>query len=625
MKYERLSGILKALTVLFACTVAGVSLGIENRAEAQSVSVDYGSQKIWVGEPNRITFSVANATDFEDPILPEVDGLDFVFVGAVNTASSITIINGVRSESNSVDLTVEIMPQHAGSFVVPGIKIEVDGSIYESKPFTFDAIAATNDGRLIVDIERAGGPVYIGEPIQLVLQIWVKVFHSDRLDMDVNESTTWRLIKHNDSEWGPFAESLQTLGRGGRRPSGRLVKREGGDYYLYEITRDLRTTGIGAIDELSDINISMSYPMGLVQSRSRSIFRRSDVEFSGLMPIRARAEVQPIDVMPLPEEGRPEYFRGAVGDFIVRAGARPTDVAVGDPITVTLLVGSLDGDPSALDTLRPPPLAEMTELTEFFRIPKDPIAGEIEDTIKLFSQTLRPRSEEVTEIPPIPFSFFDPDRGEYQTVWTQAIPIQVRPAETLAAADIVRAGDQSSISSGDGSTPTENDEEIQAGLRANFPMGPGMLSTSSRTLGYVTLGVVAIPPAFFAAIAMFAVRRRWKQSHTALIRSRSASNRAQNTLRNARDETDIALAIRGYVCDRSGRPATSLTSSETMRLARQAGADAPLLANMNNLFRSLERSGYSGDNVATTMQSKEAAEVIRELDRCQWSTPKEMA
>jgi hypothetical protein len=625
MKYERLSGILKALTVLFACAVAGFSLGIENRAEAQSVSVDYGSQKIWVGEPNRITFSVANATDFEDPILPEVDGLDFVFVGAVNTASSITIINGVRSESNSVDLTVEIMPQHAGSFVVPGIKIEVDGSIYESKPFTFDAITATNDGRLIVDIERAGGPVYIGEPIQLVLQIWVKVFHSDRLDMTVNESTTWRLIKHNDSEWGPFAESLQTLGRSGRRPNGRLVKREGGDYYLYEITRDLRTTGIGAIDELSDINISMSYPMGLIQSRSRSIFRRSDVEFSGLMPIRARAEVQPIDVMPLPEEGRPEYFRGAVGDFIVRAGARPTDVAVGDPITVTLLVGSLDGDPSALDTLRPPPLAEMTELTEFFRIPKDPIAGEIEDTIKLFSQTLRPRSEEVTEIPPIPFSFFDPDRGEYQTVWTQAIPIQVRPAETLAAADIVRAGDQSSISSGDGSTPTENDEEIQAGLRANFPLGPGMLSTSSRTLGYVTLGVVAIPPAFFAAIAMFAARRRWKQSHTALIRSRSASNRAQNTLRSARDETDIALAIRGYVCDRSGRPATSLTSSETMRLARQAGADAPLLANMDDLFRSLERSGYSGNNVATTMQSKEAAEVIRELDRCQWSTPKEMA
>ena len=494
MNNERSSIFLAALVALIACTLAGGQLGLEKSANAQNVSVDYGSPKIWVGEPNRITFTVRNAENLEEPVLPKVEGLEIEYGGTTNTSTSISIINGKRSELNTVDLAVEILPKHPGDFTVPSIKINVDGSIYESKPFTFEAIEASNDGRLIVDVERAGGSVYIGEPIQLVLRLWVKAFHSDRFDITVNESTTWRLIKHNQSEWGPFAESLQSLGRGGRRPSGRLVTRQDGDYYLYEITRELRPSGTGAIDELSDINILMSYPMGLVQSRSRSIFRRSDIEFSGLMPISARAEVQEIDVKPLPEEGRPEYFRGAVGDFIVRAGARPTDVAVGDPITVTLLVGSTDGDQSALETLRPPPMAEMTEITEDFRIPKGPIAGEVEDTIKVFSQTLRPRSDEITEIPPIPFSFFDPDRGEYQTVWTQAIPIQVSPAETLAATDIVRSGGQASTNDEETQMPSENDD-LETGLKANFPVGLGMLASSSRTLGYVTVGVVAIPPA----------------------------------------------------------------------------------------------------------------------------------
>jgi hypothetical protein len=624
MNNERSSIFLTALVALIACTFAGPQLGLEKSADAQSVSVDYGSPKIWVGEPNRITFTVRNAEKFEDPILPKVEGLEIEYVGTTNTSTSISIINGKRSELNTVDLAVEILPKHPGDFTVPSIKINVDGSIYESKPFDFEAIEASNDGRLIVDVERTGGSVYIGEPIQLVLRLWVKAFHSDRFDITVSESTTWRLIKHNQSEWGPFAESLQSLGRGGRRPSGRLVTRQDGDYYLYEITRDLRPSGTGTIDELSDINILMSYPTGLVQSRSRSIFRRSEIEFSGLMPISARAEVQEIDVKPLPEEGRPEYFRGAVGDFIVRAGARPTDVAVGDPITVTLLVGSTDGDQGALETLRPPPMAEMSELTKDFRIPKDPIAGEVEDTIKVFSQTLRPRSDEITEIPPIPFSFFDPDRGEYQTVWTQAIPIQVSPAETLAATDIVRSGGQSSTNDDEDRTPSGNDD-LETGLRANFPVSPSMLASSSRTLGYATVGVVAIPPACFVAIALLAVRRRWKQSHPALIRSRGARNQAQLALRNAGNESDIALAIRGYVCDRSGRPATSLTSSESMRLARKAGADAPLLARMDDLFRSLERSGYSGEQKSTETQSRDAAEIIRELDRCQWTTPKEIA
>lgn len=610
-------------STLLGVLAAGL-LGFEGTAHAQSVSVDYGAERIWAGEPNRVTFSVANATEYGEPVLPEVDGVTMRYLGATNTATSITIINGVRRESSSVDLVIEITPDGPGTFRIPSIAIDVDGRIHESKPFAFTAIEPENDGRLIVDIERAGGPVYLGEPVDLVLRIWVRPFRSDEHEVTINDSTTWRLIKHGDSDWGPFEETLQELARSGRRPAGRLVNRAEGEYYLFELTRQLRPTGIGSIDDLSDVEIAMSYPLGLTESRSRSIFRRSELEFTGLMPITARAEVRDIDVMPLPEEGRPEDFRGAVGDFIVRAGARPTNVAVGDPITLTLLVGSVDGDETVLETLRPPPLADLPDLTSRFRIPKDPIAGEVEDTIKVFSQTLRPRSDEVTEIPPIPFSFFDPDSGSYRTVWTQAIPIRVSPAETLAASDIVRAGDAPAAAGG--SIPTDDaDQPLETGLRANFAVSEDLLAVDRRTLGTTTYGLLAVPPVGFAALALLVARRRWRESHPDVLRARGARGRALARLRNERSPAAIAETLRSYVCDCSGRPATSLTASETLALVRSTGADASVLAGLDELLKAGERAGYGGEEATGPDRCEEAAAFVRSLDRCDWSRTKETA
>jgi hypothetical protein len=610
--------------VVLAASLAFAGLpGLARQAAAQEVSVDYGSGQTWVGEPTQVTFTIRNASDVGTPVLPSVDGLKIEYSGARNTSSSITIINGVRSESRSMAVAIEITPERPGKFEVPPIRIDVDGTTLETESFTFKAVEASNDGRLIVDVIRAGGPVYIGEPVELKLRIWVKRFYSARYDTTVNESTMWRLIKSN-SEWGPFAESLDQLARAGRRPAGKEVTRAEGDYYLYEMTRQIRPTGSGLVDELEDVTIRISYPTGLTENRTRSIFRRSDLSFSGLMPISERALVKGIDVKPLPEEGRPEDFRGAVGDFIVRAGARPTDVAVGDPITLTLLVGSVDSDPTVLQTLRPPPLADIPELTESFRIPRDPIAGEVEDTIKVFTQTLRPLSDEITEIPPIPFSFFDPAREEYRTVYTRAIPIQVSPAETLAASDIVRSGGETATLANEDGDPIGDADAGPAGLRPNFQIGSHMMASTSRDLGMGTIALTTLPPAGFVALALVAGRRRWKHAHPAAVRSRRAGRRARIDLRRSEGLSDLDRVLRSYICDRTGRPNASLTSNEAIRLAREAGADAPTVAGMDELFRASERAGYGGMHDAPDQQVKVASELIHALERCRWNTPEEV-
>jgi len=606
---------------LVMCTALMLVIGLpalDQSSQAQAVSVDYGAKRIWVGEPNQLTFSVTNATEIGEPVLPEVEGLEIAFAGTTNTSSSITIINGVRSESRTVELVVTLRAKEAGVYRVPSILLPVDGRMVESDSWRFQAVEAVNAGKLRAEIIRNGEDVYVGEPIRLTLRVWVKAFHSEQYDYTVNENTTWRLMKHQDSNWGPFAETIQQMARSGKRPKGMLVRRPEGEFYVFEIDRELRPTGLGAIEELGDVEIAVSYPTGLRENTSRSLFRRSDLEFAGLMPLRVRAEVNEIDVKPLPVEGQPEHFRGAVGDFIVRAAARPTDVAVGDPINLTFLVATQENS-SVLDTLRPPPLAEMEELTSDFRIPSDPLAGEVEDNIKVFTQTIRARSDEVTEIPPIPFSFFDPDRGEYRTEWTDAIPLEVSPAETLAAADIVRSGDATTITEGDVEPTAPVQDGPKAGLRANFSIGPALLARSGRTLGAGTIALLATPPAGFAALALVVVRRRWREANPAKVRSRSAHAAARRRLKRSAGASETGRILRTYVCDRSGRPATSLTSAETLRVARRAGAGPETITTLERLLREADRASHQGSSATEGGGDMQARSVLDQLERCRWN------
>ena len=62
--------------------------------------------------------------------------------------------------------------------------------------------------------------------------------------------------------------------------------------------------------------------------------------FEGLLtryqdvPAKIEAKAQNITVRPLPTEGQPDNFNGAVGEFSMSAKASALEVTVGDPVTI---------------------------------------------------------------------------------------------------------------------------------------------------------------------------------------------------------------------------------------------------------------------------------------------------
>ena len=144
--------------------------------------------------------------------------------------------------------------------------------------------------------------------------------------------------------------------------------------------------------------------------------------------------VDATDVLPVPSEGRPADYRGAVGQYQIVAEASPSHVSAGDPIKLNLgIVGT-----GPMDLVQAPPLAELPALSNF-KIPNEPLAGFVRDNTKLFSTSIRPRHEGISEIPPISFSFFNPTTEKFETVFSNPIAITVDKAESLALEAIVAA------------------------------------------------------------------------------------------------------------------------------------------------------------------------------------------
>ena len=121
----------------------------------------------------------------------------------------------------------------------------------------------------------------------------------------------------------------------------------------------------------------------------------------------------------------PPTFTGAVGNYTMTVTAVPTNVAVGDPLTVKVQISGS----GAFDSLALPEQASWKDFKTYpptSKIDTTDVVG-VQGT-KIFDQEVIPQKVEIKQLPPVTFSFFNPDKKAYQTLASPAIPIIVRPS-----------------------------------------------------------------------------------------------------------------------------------------------------------------------------------------------------
>lgn len=129
-------------------------------------------------------------------------------------------------------------------------------------------------------------------------------------------------------------------------------------------------------------------------------------------------------ILPLPEEGRPPGFSGAVGRFTVRASSDAAEVAAGESLRLSLRV---EGEGSLAAVAAP----------RLEGLPGFHVYGHLEEAgpgFRTFVYDIAPLHAGVAAVPSLPFPFFDPGPpAAWRVARTEPIPLVVRPAAGAAA------------------------------------------------------------------------------------------------------------------------------------------------------------------------------------------------
>ena len=551
-----------------------------------SVELHVEQRAVYVNEPFVVEIRVENFEQCEPASFPEIpDCVVRVLPGGADS-SQVLIINGRMRRTRTRTYQYELTAGKAGELVIPAVSVNVDGQTLETRPERLTVYRSDVDELLWAEITCDRSKLYVGQQARFTLTVGVKPAEAGRYTLPEREMRG----RFEGSNFGPFPAQVNIGQTQRTMPDGSRQL-----YYTYEMPTDYVTDRPGMLS-FDDVLIGMSYPTRF----ERDMFL--DLRVVGARRLRVRPKVSPIDVLPLPAEGRPAGFNGAVGSYHISVTAQPISLRVGDPIELTI---DISGD-GPLETLPAPALTVQTKLTESFRVPGETLAGELVGRCRRFKQVVRAKHADVTEIPPIEYPYFDPQREQYAIAASEPIPLSVSAAELLDVADLTP------VILSAAKNPAAGLEPLR-GLRGNETSKTALLASVQR-IGMAHVLLAAGTPA--AAFFVF-----WGCSAIGQARRRDpARRRRQAALRNARQRLsqtrtlpprdlahEITAALAGYLADRVNEPAARFTGRAAIDFLQQRGVKPELRERWSNVIERCELASYGGTTASDAESMAEQA------------------
>lgn len=556
--------------------VAMMLLAVATPAVAQQREI---TVRAWV-EPQRVTLGevadlfimVEGTTGAYVPEMPEVDGLSSRLYGRAMVQAPRLTIRGerqVRVNEESIRWSVRLTPNRAGSFEIPPISIEVEqGRFMRTEPVRLTVVEPEElDGfALTIETDDDDGRWYVGQPVRMrwVWAIRQASFESINLSGRVpTDDLVMRLP--SDTEWAASLanESIPFLGQ----PAQIALLNPTGDP-LVVIERD----------------VMAERPGEFVFGPFAALFRLSGIP--GTQFVSPAPEFT-VESVPPPESGKPASFTGFVADEVsVRTRASATEVAVGDPIELELLIEA----ESFGDRLQPPDLSQQAEFADGFRVAANGWTL-LESTPrgKLWQTTIRPKRASVTVIPAVEFSTLEAETGTYLSFLSEPISIAVEAASEITADDAIGSFDAVRtlpLESGTGGLMANHSIDEVLANRAGDPL------SDLPTLWWVVL--LASGPLVFAGAAAVAYATRPTRAEQRR-RARALALARKSLGGGEPDAAAVSLAIRRYVGDRLGLEGPALTEVECVAELSQRGVDEQALAALRDSLRACDQQVFGGE------------------------------
>lgn len=507
-----------------------------------------------------------------DPVsLPGVDGLDFENTGQ---SSSYRVVNGVVSGSTTFHLRVTA--QRTGTFTIPAIEVSAGGRSGRSEPIDLKVVARaaprTPSASARVEAGTAGDPAFlVVTPAKKALYVGERIPVEIRACFRAGQQASIRSLPQ-------LTGSAFTLETTDEEPVRTELMIEGEPYVALSWEGALSAVKEGDHPFEASLDATLVLPFDRAHPRRPrvGVDPFDDAFFDGALgaifergreeEVTLRGEPFTFHVKPLPDEGRPDGFAGAVGRFRLRASASPTAVAAGEPITLTATV---EGSGNFARVTAPSFPATPGWRTYPAKGAFEPADSSGAAGRKMFEQAVAPGGGDVKEIPPLSFSYFDPERAEYVTLRTEPIPVEVSGAAVPAARE-------PAVSAAAPEAPSLS----KSGVHSLRP------AWESDWVRYGGIGLLAA-----AAAAFVATRARARGPRPTSLRAMRAEALRAIAQSDARAFfAGCRRAVQQRLAPRWGCASGSITLAEL----RRRGADAEL----QSFFETADAVAYSGRSVS---------------------------
>ena len=414
--------------ILLAAAVLAASVS----AAGQALRLEVDTEEIYAGLPFVLSVSASGFQEEPAPDPPQlaIDGARVTYLGMTpNVSQQIQIVNGRRSEWKEVTFVYRwrVQPERSGRYTVPALTVVQGVLSAVSQVAAFDAGEVERAGDMFVRMRFPERPVWVGETFEVVVE-WLIARDVESYEFVVP------LFDVEHLRFEPPAREGRTVAF----PAGAAevalpmlrdtVVEDGVSYTRLRFPARVSVGRPGTLD-LEPVRVAARLKSGTY--RDAFGFRRSRTALFQAQGERARLVVRG-----LPEAGRPAGFVNAIGTgFSIAVAASRSVVQVGDPIELSVVVTG-DGD---LEGLSLPALdAEGGLSPVLFSVPDTRPFGVVneQENAKTFEVTVRVRSAEASEIPPIALVYFDPVAGSYATTHSRPVALSVGTSDVIGAADV---------------------------------------------------------------------------------------------------------------------------------------------------------------------------------------------
>lgn len=556
--------------------------------------------KLGINERLRVDFEMNKDGDNFNP----PDFSSFTVVGGPNQSVSKSWVNGVSQFSKTY--TYFLAPKSLGNFKINQATIEVDGQVYKTTPVTVTVTKAVDkpkDGNnadyvasenihLVAEVSKA--TPYLNEAITVVY----KLFVSPNTGV-----SNWREIdspKYSDF----WSQNIEIKG----------LKVQNGTYkgedYRYVILRKTvlypQKTGKLLIEPLS-LDLTVDVPTN-----------RRDI-FGGRLMTQVHRTVsageRTINVKPLPEQGKPLDFTGAVGDFDFKVTTSKTELKATESLNLNVEVSG-NGNlklfelpkvnlPSSLEVYEP-------EHTENVQTNLQGMQGRISD-----NYTVVPQFKGKYPIPSISFSYFDVKTESYKRLSSDEIIVNV-----FQGPNNTSAPDNSATLANTGKQPVVVNSDHFAFIKTQpnlVSVNPSQFFKTKLFWGSLLAPLLAIPLAM-----VFRKQKAVRDADVVGNKIRKADKLAKKYLSEAKKAlgqkeafyVSLEKALHNYLKGKLNIETSEFSKDKISELLTSKTVDTEVVTDFTSLLESCELARYTpSTNVAMQQDYDKAAKTISLIDK----------